>query len=256
VIPPGIAAVEHGADDESAPLVVLVHGAPDQAKSFTRTVRLLGDLSVIVYDRRGYGESVYAKPAASCLGDHVDDLLSLIDGRRATLIGHSFGSTVAVLAAIAAPEQVASLGLWEPPLPWVYWWPDHATKALISIGSESNTDMVGERAFKAVVGHGVWDRLPEHTKAIRRAEGATFQIDIASQLSAPFDFDDIKVPCLVGRGAASWDHFRDASQYLAQRIHGQLLDLDHAGHMAHVTHPEAFARFVRDAVALRAMAEL
>ena len=70
----GIAVTEHGPLDPTVSKVVLVHGAMDRAKSFLPVVEHLPDLRVIEYDRRGYGESLPAGPAA-LLAQHVDDLL-------------------------------------------------------------------------------------------------------------------------------------------------------------------------------------
>ena len=55
-----IAVTTHGPRDPTVSEVVLVHGAMDRAKSFLRVVEHLPDLTVIEYDRRGYGESLPA----------------------------------------------------------------------------------------------------------------------------------------------------------------------------------------------------
>src|SRR5579864_1698963 len=145
-----VQGVEQGPHD--APLVVLVHGAPDRGRSFYAVARHLGDLRVLVYDRRGYGASLQVAPPATSLADHARDLIGLLAGRRATIVGHSFGGNVALLAAALEPSLVTSLGLWEPPLPWFDWWPAWARKVIADIAGHPDPGKVGERAFKVVAG--------------------------------------------------------------------------------------------------------
>ena len=117
--------VEHRADRSDAPLIVLVHGVFDSRVSFERVVdELVPDHSVVTYDRRGWAQSRDATPAAS-LDDHASDLLSAIGERPATVVGHSYGGAVALLAAVRRPDLVAALGLFEPSMQWTPWWPEH-----------------------------------------------------------------------------------------------------------------------------------
>jgi pimeloyl-ACP methyl ester carboxylesterase len=241
--------IEHGPVD--APLVVLIHGAPDRGRSFYAAARSLGDLRVLVYDRRGYGASVAVPPAATSLADHASDVIDLLAGRRATLVGHSFGSNVAILAAIREPSVVASLGLWEPPLAWFDWWPAWARKVIADIAGHPDPAKVGERAFKVVAGREAWERLPEAGRDLCRAEGHAFSVDTASQLSPPFALADVKVPSLVGYGTKTWEHQIDGARRLAAVLGARLVALDGADHFAHAAQPEAFAGFVRQAVLAR-----
>ncbi len=115
--------VEHPADDPGAPVVVLVHGVFDSCASFDATIEhLVPEHTVITYDRRGWARSVDLPPARS-LDDHARDLFSALGDRRATLVGHSYGGTVASLASIRRPDLVAALGMFEPSMQWQPWWP-------------------------------------------------------------------------------------------------------------------------------------
>jgi pimeloyl-ACP methyl ester carboxylesterase len=61
----------------------------------------------------------------------------------------------------------------------------------------------------------------------------------------------LTVPVLVGRGGLSSARLRTGAELLVARVPGaELADIDTAGHGAHLTHPDEFARFVRHAVAL------
>jgi len=247
--PSGIVARRHGRHDPSGSDVVLVHGGADRAASFRNVVGHLGDLPVVVYDRRGYGESLDLAPARS-LADHAADLLEVIGERPAAVVAHSFGGHVAVLAAITRPDLVRVLGLYEPPVPWMDFWPPQPRASLAAIVGDQDPGAVAERIYVAVSGRGGWERLTEDERQVRRREGAAFCADIASELDAPYDWDDLAVPVLFGHGSRTWPYSRDACAELAARLGQPEHEIDGATHVGHVTHPEGFAAFVRATVAL------
>ncbi len=239
-----IAVTAHGPHDPTVTEVVLVHGAMDRAKSFRRVVDHLPDLRVIEYDRRGYGESVPAVPPAS-LAQHVDDLLDVMGDRPTTVVAHSFGCVVVVSAAISHPERFRGLGLWEPQVPWMEFWPGSVRRGLEAMAAEVDTDALAERVYASMVGEGAWGRLPEDLKARRRAEGIAFQSDVVSGLTAPFRWEDLKVPSLFGVGLQTWPFAQEAATRLADSQGADLFTIAGAAHSAHVSHPEQFAQFVR-----------
>jgi pimeloyl-ACP methyl ester carboxylesterase len=239
-----IAVTAHGPSDPTVTEVVLVHGAMDRAKSFRRVMEHLPDLRVIEYDRRGYGESIPAVPPAS-LAQHVDDLLDVMGDRPATVVAHSFGCVVVVSAAISHPGRFRGLGLWEPQVPWMEFWPGSVRRGLEAMAVEVDTDALAERVYASMVGEGAWRRLPEDLKARRRAEGVAFQSDVVSGLTAPFRWEDLKVPSLFGIGLQTWPFAQEAATRLADSQGAELFTIEGAAHSAHVTHPEQFAQFVR-----------
>src|SRR5689334_2514388 len=84
---------------EDAPVVVLVHGFPDNRRVWERVVEILEtDHRVATYDVRGAGEST-APPSRSGyrMGRLIDDLVAVLDevapdGRPVHLVGHDWGS--------------------------------------------------------------------------------------------------------------------------------------------------------------------
>lgn len=238
--------VEHHRE-APGPVVVLVHGSLDRGASFARVVRRLGDHPVVTYDRRGYGRSRHDGAPPATFDGHVDDLLAVVAGRPAVVVGHSFGGDVALAAAVAAPTTVRSVGAYEPPLPWLAWWPRRGGTPL----DEDPAD-VAARFFRRMVGDAAWDRLPEATRAARRAEGPALLAELAAigGPGPPFALERLAVPAAFGRGATSWEHHRRAVAELAAAVPGALLvDIDGAAHGAHLTHPGAFADLVRSVVA-------
>jgi pimeloyl-ACP methyl ester carboxylesterase len=242
-----LGVTEHNLEHTGLPLVVLVHGALDRAHSFHRVVDNLPDLRVITYDRRGYGRSVGATPASG-LGDQSADLLEVIGERRATVVTHSAASHIGVLAAIADPGRIVSLGLWEPAAPWMEFWPERARESVARIASASDPSAVAERGMKAMIGKEAWNRLGEARRQQHRAEGPAFILDMASGLEAPYDWADLRVPYLIGHGS-SWPH-AETSPQLADALSCPTFVIAEAPHAAHRSHPAAFAAFVRRATAL------
>ena len=84
------------------------------------------------YDRRGYGESAGAADAPVAIDGHIADLLDVLDGRRAVVVGHSFGGVTAMGAAARAPHSVAALVLYETSVAWVPGWDDGVMREVLA----------------------------------------------------------------------------------------------------------------------------
>jgi pimeloyl-ACP methyl ester carboxylesterase len=235
-----LAVTEHHLARPDTPVVVLTHGAMDRSQSFRRVVGCLSDLRVITYDRRGYGGSVRDGPPSG-LEEHTSDLLRVIGNRRATVVAHSVGGHIAVLAAIRDPDHIAGIALWEPSVPWMDLWPERARQSIIRISSAPNPGA-------ALVGRKAWNRLSDAAQEQSRAEEAAFLLDIAPATEAPYDWADLRVPCLIGYGA-SWPHIETSPQ-LAAAVGCSTFTIDGASHAAHRSHPGEFAQFARRAAAL------
>ena len=157
--------------DRSVMPIVLVHGAPDRSKNFAAVIAELGDLPVITYDRRGYGKSIDVMPPAQGFGDHADDLIEILDGRRAVVCAQSVGCNVAMTAAARAPELVAALGVWEPPNAWCDWWPHPGMyEAASRLAASTDTEAMAEGYNRQILGDERWEALADRTKQMLRAE--------------------------------------------------------------------------------------
>jgi pimeloyl-ACP methyl ester carboxylesterase len=103
----------------AGPVVILVDGAL-QYRAFDQGMVSLAELlaphfTVIHYDRRGRGESTDTQPYA--LEREIEDIEALIDaaGSSASLYGISSGAALAMEAAIALPDKVRKLAMYEAP---------------------------------------------------------------------------------------------------------------------------------------------
>jgi pimeloyl-ACP methyl ester carboxylesterase len=225
--------------------VVLVHGSLDRSTSFLRTARRLEDLTVVLYDRRGYSKSRALTPVATDIDTHVDDLLEVIDGSHVALVGHSLGGLVALCAAERDPEVIRSVGAYEPPLPWFDWWP-HRARSTIATQDPSE---FAESFFDRVAGAGSWARLNDAGRQARRADGPALVAELAAIRAdhALVDLPNLAVPTIAGRGSESLVHHRHAAEVVAELVPGaKLIEIEGARHGAHLSHPDAFAHFVRE----------
>ena len=241
---------DHG--PPTTPALVLVHGAPDRSTSFRDVLPYWPDRRVVLYDRRGYGRSTRAVPARS-MADHADDLLAIVEdcGVPPIVIAHSFGSNVTMLAATVHPGAFAAVGLWEPPLPWVEWWPRGTKRYNANVAASDRPDDDIEGMYRMLLGDRGWDRLEPGVRLELRAEGAAFQVDMASELDAPFDFHDVLVPALVGHGTATVAEHAEGARWLVDRLPDARLHVTPGvGHFAPRTHPGAFADFMGDVIAM------
>jgi pimeloyl-ACP methyl ester carboxylesterase len=89
--------------------IVLLHEGVADLRGWAEVAGLLApELTVVAYDRRGYGQT----PASTEPFSHLDDLLAVLD-HAATgpvwLVGASAGGGLALDAALVAPRRVAGL---------------------------------------------------------------------------------------------------------------------------------------------------
>lgn len=234
------------------PLVVMVHGAMDRGSSFMRTVMLLDEFKVVVYDRCGYARATECPPpTGSVIASHAADLNEIIEaeGGPATVIGHSYGGIVALKAAVDRPDLVTRVGVFESPMPWLAEWP--ASTAGGSAAAAGTSEDAAEAFLRRMLGNRRWDDMPEQTKRERRAEGAALQAEMMEMRTAtepPFDLAAISQPTVLASGTTSPRHLIWAVDRMAEIIPGATrMTIEGAGHGAHLTHPRQFAEMVRAA---------
>lgn len=113
----GVHVLMRGA--ETAPVVLLIHGASANAREFTWTLspRLETDMRVLMADRPGHGYSERfdgAETLAAQARQMAGVLEQLAPGQKAVIAGHSFGGAVALRLALDRPDLVSSLVLLAP----------------------------------------------------------------------------------------------------------------------------------------------
>lgn len=229
------------AGDPEAPLVVVIHGTMDRAAGMLRLSRKLDDrFRVLRYDRRGYGRS---NPHDGPFGmdGQVHDLVALLHGRRAVLVGHSYGGNVALATAARHPELVAGVALYETPMSWEPWWPG-TTAGSVAVASRSSTEDAAELFMRRLVGDERWEALPERTRATRRAEGAALVGELGDlKANRPWVAAEVTLPVAVGRGGRGRPHHLEGMSRMAAELpDAVLVTLADCRHDAPTSHPAEF----------------
>ena len=96
----------------SGPAVLLLHGFPDSHELWRHQVGAVtaAGFRTIAPDLRGFGAS--DRPGSYGLGEHVGDLLGVLDRlgvAEAHVVGHDWGAALGWRLAAVAPERVTSL---------------------------------------------------------------------------------------------------------------------------------------------------
>ncbi|MDY6933412.1 MAG: alpha/beta hydrolase [Spirochaetota bacterium] len=103
--------------NEHKPLLLLIHGGKDHARSWDMVAKSLhNEYHIIAPDLRGHGDSSWAPGSMYSLLDSVLDIARLIEHLGASdtsIIGHSYGGAVAILYAGFYPEHVKRLAVIE-----------------------------------------------------------------------------------------------------------------------------------------------
>lgn len=262
--------------NESKPLLLLVHGGRDHARSWDWVAReLRHDWHVVVPDLRGHGDSAWAVGSTYALSDFVLDLAQLIealDESPVTIVAHSLGGAVSLQYAGVFPEKVAKLvaieGLGPPPdvlarmrdVPgwkrlrdWVEQMQSLAGRRLRQYPSidaaakrmlEENPFLSEEQARHLTI-HGV----------ARNEDGTyTWKFDNYTRGFGPARFSEdeiielrrrISCPVLLVRGTESWASDPAVDGRDAPFQDARVANIEGAGHWAHHDRFDEFMRVVR-----------
>jgi pimeloyl-ACP methyl ester carboxylesterase len=169
-----------------------------------------------------------------------------------TLVGHSYGAAVALIAALANPSRVRALVLYEPTLFSLLdahkAAPNEAEGIREVVASSGRALDAGEADGAAEIfidywmGKGVWRQMPEHRKAaitasvtnVRRWGHALFTEP--TPLAA---FRSLPMPVLYMVGGRSTQSALSVARLLTATLpRVEVVEFDQLGHMGPVTHPE------------------
>lgn len=241
---------------------VLIHGSLVDHHTWDSVVPLLRQsLEVLVYDRRGHGQSE-GPPRTRPVRDDAADLAALLDSLDlfpVHLIAHSYAGAVALRFAIDRPEMVRSLSLHEPPFvgllaldPATVPEADRLLDEVRSIQARVRSGD-SEGAVRAIVdsfsGHeGTWERLSPKTRATfqRLAPRWSEELDDPEAIRPDLDaLHDLLTPVLLTTGELSPPPVRRINSALAGALRNALVrDLADAGHVPQITDPAQFAGVV------------
>lgn len=238
----------------AGPGVVCLHANASSSSQWRPLMETLAPrFHVLAADSYGAGKSA-AWPTDCPVRLH--DEVALLEpvftraGDPFTLVAHSYGAAIALIAAVAQPERIRALALYEPTL-----------FALIDAESPPPNDADGIRGAVAGaaaaldaadpdsaaacfidfwMGTGTWDRTPESSKgaiaaAVTNVRGwAHALFDEPTPLAA---FARLHIPVLYMVGSESPASSRGVGQLLAQALpQVQRVEFAGMGHMGPITH--------------------
>jgi len=239
----------------SGPAVVCLHSSGSSSAQFRElTARLARDHLVIAPDFLGHGRSPKAEEATSIFEQDAAQVAAIVAASGgAHLVGHSYGGAVALRVALAHPDLVRSLVLYEPVVFGALGVADGHGSLWQEIAQTGRAIVMHTRmrrllaAAKRFVdywsGNGSWLALG----SARQAAVALRMPAVADQFEALFgwqplaDLGRLRMPVLLMHGERTHRVTLAIAAQLAERTpRGIELRIRGAGHMGPVTHAEAF----------------
>jgi pimeloyl-ACP methyl ester carboxylesterase len=227
--------------------VLLIHSGGFTSRQWRKLAdQLAPNYRVLAPDLLGYGSEPWPVGKPFHFHDDVAHLDRLLD-EPAHLVGHSYGGLIAMQLALAAPDRVRSLALYEPVAFGVLDEPaDQPARDAISQLGAYTPDAAGvdEGWLAAFVdwwnGEGAWQKLGDDTKRAFRAVGWKLSQEVASLIADGTDsarYATITVPTLLLGGARSQPAERRVLDKLVATLpNAKLHVFAELGHMGPITH--------------------
>jgi pimeloyl-ACP methyl ester carboxylesterase len=233
------------------PPLVLVHGGFSDHHTNWEFVQPLWarDFTTFAIARPGRGETPPA-PLRS-LEDDARDTVALLEaiGEPASLLGHSYGAHVALVAAASAPARVRRLVLYEPP--WTSLLAPAAIAPLEALAAAGDWDSFSYSFFHDVlqVPGAELDDLrssPLWAPIVADAPASLADLRALSRYRfRPDAFIDLPMPVLLQTGTESPQHFYATDALLAALPAARVARLKGQAHEGMTTAPAQYADQVR-----------
>jgi pimeloyl-ACP methyl ester carboxylesterase len=240
----------------AGPGVVCLHSNASSSTQWRALVDLLAPrFHVLAADSYGAGKSP-PRPAGrkGTLRDEAALLEPVFEraGERFSLVGHSYGAAVALIAALDRPQRVRAMALYEPTLFALVRQETPPSNDVDGIGNAVEASLAALRAGDAAgaarafidfwMDEGAFDRMPERNRAaiaeaVRDVE--RWREALLGEPTPASAFRALDMPVLLLSGSRSPLSSRAVAQRLARLLpRVQCVELEGLGHMAPVTHPD------------------
>jgi pimeloyl-ACP methyl ester carboxylesterase len=259
--------------NEGAPVLLLVHGSRDNARSWDWVARAFSDrYHVVVPDLRGHGDSGWSPDGAYVLLYHVLDVVELVHSLGADhlrVIGHSLGGNIALRVVALFPELFDKLvvvdGLGPGPKVYAAWdeaGPVTRTREWIERRRAAETRpprlmptfddvVVRMKETNPHLSDAQAHHLAEHGSR-RQDGGYSWKFDPRAGLIAPEDTlaaatrfgEEIQTPTLLYWASGSWTSNPELDGRGEHFPNHRTIVYDDAGHWLH---HDQFTRFLQSA---------
>lgn len=240
--------IHHTERGEGAP-ILCIHGTSGSAVVWSDAVERLADRGrVIAYDRRGCGRSERPQPyVATSVAEHANDaaaLLAALTDAPATVIGRSYGGSVALDLALRHPDRVGAIVLLEPgvlELSAAYdSWFERCRERIRSVATSHGSGAVAEALFAEVLGEGAWESLPAELREVATGNGPAIiaEIEGGEQRVDAATLATVGAPALVVIADDSPPEFRDVAAAIAGALPRARIARVAGGHLIDPAGPE------------------
>ena len=248
-------AAPHVRTSGSGPRVVCLHANASSSAQWRHLSELLAPrFQVVAPDLYGAGSTPeWPSDRVITLADEAALIAPLLADTSApvALVGHSYGAAVALKAALAAPDRIAALAVYEPTLFAVIEQtsprPNDADGIRRAVADAAAALDAGDRfaAARAFIdywsGDGAWAAIPEQRKPQVAAQVANVRRWEHALLHEPtplFAFASLDVPVLLLTGTRSTTSARGVAKLLAPTLpRVAVVEFAELGHMGPVTDP-------------------
>lgn len=255
---PGVEYVETGSGDP----VLFVPGSYSTASAW-RAVQasLPGTRRFVATSLCGYGQTAETRTPDDLAIDHEVRVIETVAGRIGApfhLVGHSFGGTIALAAALAGKLPVASIAVFEAN-------PLHLIETSGAIGVAQATRAMNDRFEAACTagdvdaaaiiidfwgGDGAFRAFPQAVQDYCRGQVATNVLDWRTAWdfrAGPGDYARLNLPVLLVRGGNANEAMIHMTDALADCLPNPTVRIvDGAGHFLISTHAAACAALLKD----------
>lgn len=252
------------------PVVILVHGSRDHARSWDWVARRLREnYHVYAIDLRGHGNSAWAPGALYSVAEHIFDLTvfaDIIDAYPIRIVSHSLGAIVSLYFTGTYPEKVerlvtvegvgvGPLGRTPPPVPvrmrkWI-----EDTRGIETFSSKpyaTLADAVGRMKEKnPFLSDSVAEHLTVHGTNWNAEGDLVWKFDPYTRVIYPFGLDlpgaqellsQIACPTLLFWGKQSFARDPEFDPQAAAIANKKIVKVDNAGHWLHHDQLDLFLR--------------
>jgi len=251
----------------SGPGVVCIHSNASTSGQWRGLMELLSArFHVLAPDSYGSGKSrEWPSDRVIRLSDEAEFIEPVLAraGPSLTLVGHSYGAAVALIAALGNPKRVRALALYEPSLfalidadqpP-----PNDAEGIKQTVADASaalergERDAAAERFIDYWMEAGSWKRTPEKSRPAIAASVVNIRRWAHALTTEPTPlaaFRELEVPVLYMIGKRTTQSARGVARLLTAALpRVEVMAFEGLGHMGPITHPEpvnaAIERFLR-----------
>ena len=249
--------------------VVCLHASASSGRQWRALKsQLAGRYQVIAPDLYGAGDVLpWAAERELSLADEVALLAPAFEaaGESFHLVGHSYGGAVALRAALACPGRIRSLVLIEPVLFGLLLAEDPgqaAAREIAAVRDDTTTavrrgapECAAERFIDYWMGPGAWANMP----STRRIAAAQAMSGVVGEWPAVFAetpplsaYESLNIPTLYLVGSRSPASAREVARLLAKGLPDvTTVEMQGAGHMSPITHPDVVNVAIEAHIAFR-----